>query len=1854
MGMLLACLSFDLHANETSLFEEWFSNDAGIDFQLIRSNGKEIDCKDNSCAKGTRFWGLSSSKKAPKLRHQSFENHSGDYFIGRLNSQTGRLSVSETIDIEGYKDVVVRVRIAALADTRNAPLSFGRNDSISLNINGREVEYFVGDLLFRHSRSEHRKELEGVSESFREHIREWNFSESQRFDFRNWLRQIFSFLKYRPLYPTLGATDSHITDEFQDIEFVVSELFDESVSSLDIALSAKLQGNRYVAIDGIQVIGSKDIDVDVEIENASATQSGTSTSVQWDINDPAISLTGFNVYRTVYGEDNFSLLTPSPITETQYQDNSVANGVAYTYKIVVVNTEGDEAHSSTPEPIFVFYNDLVISNFSLERSGLNATLTWSVEEGAQYQIFRAEESGSFALLTTVAEQTTDTATYSDVSLDWKKNYQYYLRALKSFVNPIDGSTVQVESTPSQTLSLSALLPLSVQMSGLDQVEGGYHLFAAPAGDVTLQGTYANAAGDLSITVDYNSGSEAFTATGGSFSLSFQAATTTQQATLTFNDSDADDRAVSLSVTLEIDIYPPELQSVITPVENDTVAPNFEFSLPVTDRGLGVNVNNTLLLIDETPVVASCQLQSEILSCRPASNIVFTKDDLTAQLQVFDFAGNSASTNAISLLADSDGDELEDKNDAYPNDPSRQYLDNVPGVVAQQVNEAVRVHWQAYSDQPLVLGFNIYRQMLDTSGTVIQAYEQLNAEPIDGLNYLDENVINGGIYEYQVVAIGRGDNEGARDFGYKVLVYYNNEPVNGFQAERDYKGVTLSWESVGSELNIVLYRKDGSGNDESGNDDPDNDNSGDDETVINVDTGNLSYLDADLAIDLAATYQVATVRTFINPEGEEVKAYGPRSEPLEVDALKPFELVSIDGGIQQADGSWQLLITSESPFVISGETKDGFKPIDIEVAGLSEPVTDITEEDAFRILVDIPESTQELPLTLTFSEQVLASRALTIPLLVKKDSQAPVLTLENADDFAIDEDFVLIKGTAVDELSGIKQVVLSSDRFGDQTLSAILGQENRFSAEAPLQPGDNNITIRAEDQAGNVTSKTILVRRAISQAPTVEITSPTQGFRTDHGIINLDVIVRSSLNANQLKLIFQEQVYFPTTTADASVHAYSFTNVSLSPGLNRFVVDVESPAGNSQATVDVVHYTVEDTADPIKPSLEITSPRVDYSTSNTTMTITGLVDSEVGVSSVTVNGESAQLTLSEQGDGSFAYTIDLPEGETSVTIVVTDNSGETTTQVLQLVQDNTAPVLTVDNALQPAPDVTPVFVQPFVLSGSVMDEHLSVLTLNGQPINLEPQGNHSYTFSVSLKLSAGEVSPIELVARDSADNQTVLSYQIQQNSRASIEIIAPVSSTYVSPVDGALEEQLIIRAIGSEADDEIFYQISQGSPVAVAHENGLSNTLITLPSDTGDYELTVWLQDSAGNEIARESHEFSVTNNSDIPVELVRYTPESFATGIEPNQFLAFYFNKPIDPQLLTVEVHETVSGMTYVYSDDNKGKPFFANPGAELQLVNRSHDPVPGKLAILPEKTVITFEPTRDIGYEADVYVTVTYDGEELTRHTYKTRSLPTLVQGMVQSIFGEAISGLQVSMPDLGLVTETNNDGAYNFGFDLSEKEDIGGGRHKIVINPSLKNRRFGEVTLTVNLQEGRLNKLSKGKVPLLSDDIPFQRISSGQEAAVLAATDLTLNLSDVDLEFPDLRDRGDVHVQFLPAQQVAEKSLDNTRAIWYYAAQPQNIKVRGNLQFTMVMPRLRGDYEYLPAEGALLLVYGYDSARGLLVPQGVAQMNDNFTASTVGVTEFESLNYIGANVIPPAQQYLLQEYLDGTRTLNQIIQDL
>ena len=282
--------------------------------------------------------------------------------------------------------------------------------------------------------------------------------------------------------------------------------------------------------------------------------------------------------------------------------------------------------------------------------------------------------------------------------------------------------------------------------------------------------------------------------------------------------------------------------------------------------------------------------------------------------------------------------------------------------------------------------------------------------------------------------------------------------------------------------------------------------------------------------------------------------------------------------------------------------------------------------------------------------------------------------------------ITVSGTASDpgtNASGIAQVTVNN-------VPASYNPSNGTwtLANFPLAVGANQLIARATDNAGNQAAPhTITVNRPDTTAPTVAITSPTNGFPTQAASITVSgTAVDGGANATGVVLVTVNGV---PATYNSQNGTWTLSNFSLTVGNNNPITAIAKDGAGNDSTPHTINVIRQPPADTTAPSLTITSPGNDSHTESATTTVTGTVadlgDFPSGVAEVTVNNVPATIN----GDCTWTRAnVPLVEGPNPIIVVARDNANNSSPAQTRTVHrdnlaDTQAPTITITSPLDHA-------------------------------------------------------------------------------------------------------------------------------------------------------------------------------------------------------------------------------------------------------------------------------------------------------------------------------------------------------------------------------------------------------------------------------------------------------------------------------------------------------------------------------------------------------------------------------------------
>jgi len=290
----------------------------------------------------------------------------------------------------------------------------------------------------------------------------------------------------------------------------------------------------------------------------------------------------------------------------------------------------------------------------------------------------------------------------------------------------------------------------------------------------------------------------------------------------------------------------------------------------------------------------------------------------------------------------------------------------------------------------------------------------------------------------------------------------------------------------------------------------------------------------------------------------------------------------------------------------------------------------------------------------------------------------------------------------------------------------------------LVSGDNRITIRAMDAAGNVVTLERVVGLDIDP-PWVLVANPRQGLVMAHP----EVTVIGTAEATALLFINDEAVTL--------LNGYFERTILCLEGDNEIVIRAFDPAGN------MFEETVTVTVDTEPPYIELTSPRPLSTSVNTPVILvqgTVMHEGVVTTDSVSVNGVA--YPLSDAANGRFSVPLELVEGVNEVLVEVMDGVGNLASVTRTVVLDTDAPNLVM--VVTPATWKRGAMTSPAnTVRVTGYTEPGAVLLVNDVLLSLGDDGSFSMLYPLNSKGGTTIIARSTDVANNTMSLEQVITY-----------------------------------------------------------------------------------------------------------------------------------------------------------------------------------------------------------------------------------------------------------------------------------------------------------------------------------------------------------------------------------------------------------------------------------------------------------------------------------------------------------------
>jgi len=335
---------------------------------------------------------------------------------------------------------------------------------------------------------------------------------------------------------------------------------------------------------------------------------------------------------------------------------------------------------------------------------------------------------------------------------------------------------------------------------------------------------------------------------------------------------------------------------------------------------------------------------------------------------------------------------------------------------------------------------------------------------------------------------------------------------------------------------------------------------------------------------------------------------------------------------------------------------------------------------------------------TDSDGATVSKPLSI--VVQNETTPPIVAINTpttGGGFSTSSNSLTLGGTAADNI-GVVAVTWANDRGGNG--AANLSGGSWTANGIALLPGNNVLTVTAQDAAGNTSTATLTVTYDAT-APSVNITAPTTGAAVRQTV---SLMATAADNIGVVGVQFFDGA---TLIGDDLTNSYSvaWDTTKVGNGLHSLTAVARDATGNTM-TSSPVTVTVDNTA----PAVSITTPTTGAAVRQTVSLMATAADN-IGVVGVqffdgaTLIGDDLTNSYSVAWD-----TTKVGNGLHSLTAVARDATGNTmTSSPVTVTVDNTAPEITITGG--PSGTVT-VNVASFRWTGSD---------------NLTPVGNLVFAF-----------------------------------------------------------------------------------------------------------------------------------------------------------------------------------------------------------------------------------------------------------------------------------------------------------------------------------------------------------------------------------------------------------------------------------------------------------------------------------------------------------------------------------------------
>jgi len=412
----------------------------------------------------------------------------------------------------------------------------------------------------------------------------------------------------------------------------------------------------------------------------------------------------------------------------------------------------------------------------------------------------------------------------------------------------------------------------------------------------------------------------------------------------------------------------------------------------------------------------------------------------------------------------------------------------------------------------------------------------------------------------------------------------------------------------------------------------------------------------------------------------------------------------------------------------------------------------------------------------------------------------------------------------------------------------IGSATGFISGTPTTAGTYTVTASVFD--GVLTSPSQNFTWTVAAAPASDTTAPTVSIATPTSATTYTSTTTSiALGGTAADNVGVSSVSWVSDrggsgTATGTTN-WSIPVVGLQVGNNVITVTAHDAAGNAGTDILTVTYTVPDTTVPV---VTITGPTTgsSYSTSSSTMTISGTGSDNVGVTAVTWNTDRGSSGTASGTTNWTASSVALQGGANVVTVTARDaagNLGRATLTVTYTPPDTSAPTISI---LGPTSASSYNTTSSVVTLGGTSSDNMGVTAVTWAS-NRGGSGFSSGTtnWSVPSVSLQGGSNVITMTAQDAAGNKgtavLTVNYTVPDTTLPVVTITGPTSAdTYATNSPSF--------SIGGTASDNVgVTQVTwQNSLGGSGTATGTTTWSAAMTLQLGTNVITVTARDAAGN------------------------------------------------------------------------------------------------------------------------------------------------------------------------------------------------------------------------------------------------------------------------------------------------------------------------------------------------------------------------------------------------------------------------